>query len=330
MIELTFAQNFSIIALNAQDSIHLTTAKKAALRCMAAAVILELYLDKQFNVNSENLTFTKQDLSNPSINFYQETILKIILGRNESMSDTLSNYLSPVIKLSNKQLKEIERTLADSLKGIDALEEIPNLLGCDLEFKTAGVSIKEYRSNGELYTKITEGLRAEILEDSVMTEEAILMLWLMRESGSIYDIFSKEELKRVAERINQLFEGDSFARQIFSINIHKSIETAIKNFLNIKKDIMSTQIGTGVNFVFPFFQRSQSIFIDTEAMFENKEERLRDVKARLEQYGHTFTVIRKGEVPLIKIDNFLYEAVPTAMNYQIPVQGVRLRKYPIY
>jgi hypothetical protein len=329
-MELSFAQNYCLIALNAQDSLHLTTAKKIALRCMAAASVLELYLDQGFTTNGDMLTLTRQDLEKPSVTLYEETALKAILGKNESLSATLPQYLLRASKLSNKHLENIERAFADSLKGIDALEEIPNLLGCDLEFKTAGISMKEYRSNSELYTRVTESLRAEILEDGTMTEESILMLWLMKESGCLHDLFSKEELKQVASRISELFQISSLAKEVFSVDIHKSIEIAVKNFLEAKKEIMSSAIGTGINFAFPVFQRSQSIFIDTEEFFPNKKERLRDIAARLEENGHTFTIVREGEVPLIKIDNFLYEAVPTAIPYHIPVHGIRLRRYQLY
>jgi len=329
-MELSFAQNFSLIALNAQDSLHLTTAKKVSLRCMAAAAICELYLDHGFTMKKDVLTLAIQDLEQSTTTLYQETVLKAILGKNENLSDTLPHYLTHVTKLSNKHLREVELTFADSLKVIDELEEIPNLLGCDLEFKTAGISLKEYRSNAELFTRVTESLRAEILEEGTMTDESSLMLWLLRESGCLYDIFSKEELKRVVDRINEIFESNSLAKQVLPVNIHKSIEMSVKNFLTIKRQVMSTPIGTGSNFTFPVFERSQSIFIDTEALFSNKEDRLRDVIARLEENGHTFTVIHEGEVPVIKIDNFLYEAIPTAMQYRFPVQGVRLRKYPLY
>jgi hypothetical protein len=176
---------------------------------------------------------------------------------------------------------------------------------------------------------LTESLRAEILEDGAMAEETILMLWLLRESGCLYDLFSKVEMKRVETRIYELLEGNSLAKQVLPLSIHKSIETAVKNFLKIKKEVMSTPSGTGFNFIFPVIERSQSIFIDTEAFFANKEDRLRDVKTRLEDNGHSYTVIREGEVPLIKIDNVLYEAVPYAMQYRMPVHGVRLRKCPL-
>jgi len=329
MRELSFALSFSVMALNAQDSLRLTNAKKVSLRCMAAAAILELYMDNGFTKEGEFLTFRREELQSAVIPMYLESVVKILLGKNEIISATLPDYLSMVTKLSKRMLVEVEQGFAVFLKEANALEEIPALLGCDLEYVSAGISMKEYRSHSDLYTRITESLRAEILEEGIMTDEAILMLWLLRESGCFYDLFSKVELKRVAERMYELLDSSFLAKQVYPIQIHKSIETAIKNFLKIKKEVMSTPTGSGINFIFPLIERSQSVFIDTEEYFANKADRLSDVKARLESKGHTFAVIREGEVPLIKIDNVLYEAVPSAKQYRIPVHGVRLRKYPL-
>lgn len=329
-MELNFAQNFSIIALNAQDSLHLTVAKKISLRCMSAATILELYLNNEFETKGNLLTISKKDLQKPSITLYQESVLNAILGKKESLTDTLPNYLTSVIKFSSKELKDIERTLVDSLKGIDFIEEIPGLLGCDLQLHTAGVLIKEYRSNMNYYTRLTESLKAEFLEDAPISDESILMLWLLRESGCLHDLFSKDDIKLLGKKMSELFETNFLAKQILPLNIHTSIEMAVKNFLSRKKEIMSTPTGSGINFAFPVFERSESIFIETEAWFSNKEDRLRDVKVRLDLYGHTYTILREGKVPLIKINNFIYEAIPTAETYQVTIHGVRLRKYPLY
>jgi hypothetical protein len=330
-MELRFSQNFSLVALNAQDSLHLTNAKKVALRCIAAAAILELYLEQGFTLDKDMVTFNRKDLERPEITLYQETVLKAVLGRKESLSDTLPHLLTVVSKLSKKYLLKIERAFADSLIGNHAIEEIPNLLGCDLLFNTAGVSMKEYRSNEELFTRVIENLRAETIEEGLMTDESIFMLWLMRESGCFNDIFSDEELKRVRVRMSELFENSNLARKVLPVAIHSSLEIAIKKFLRLKRATMSTPTGTGITFAFPVFERSQSVFIDTEAYFESKEERLCDVLTRLREKGHNYTVLREGAVPLIKIDNLIYEAVPYAFNGgKMPIHGVHLRRYPLY
>jgi hypothetical protein len=157
------------------------------------------------------------------------------------------------------------------------------------------------------------------------------MLWLMRESGCFNDIFSDEELKRVKVRMSELFENSNLARKVLPVAIHSSLEIGIKKFLRLKRAAMGTPTGTGINFTFPVFERSQSVFIETEAYFEGKEARLHDVLTRLREKGHNYTVLREGTVPLIKIDNLIYEAVPSAVNGgKMPIHGVRLRRYPLY
>lgn len=328
MGELSLAQSFSLVALNAQDSRHLTNAKKVSLRCMAAATILEFVLENRVTKEGEIVKFDKKALEISST-MYQDAVIEALSGSKDTLEDTLPNILKRVTTLSGKKLKAIEHAFAGYLVALGLLEEIPALLGCDLEFETASISMKEYRSEASYYSRIAESLRAEVLEKGPMSDETVLMLWLLRESSCLYDLFSKEELKRVAERNIELLENNELAKSLYGVNVHKSIETGIKNFLKLKKEVMATPVGSGFNFVFPFIERSQSIFIDTESYFANKAERMRVIRERLEKHGHTYEVVRDGDVPIIKIDNVLYEAVPHAKQYRVPVHGVRLRKYPL-
>lgn len=327
MRNFKLAQRFSIIALNAQDSIHMTTVKKIAIRCMAASVILETYLDGYFSETDDKLILEKNLLDQPNITLYQEAILQPLFNKNDIIKGDLRWWLTKASNLSNKHLKNFEHTMADSLKGSYLMEEIPNLLGCDLYYKSAGISIKEYRSSMKEYTNITEHIRAEILEEGLVEDEIIFMLWLLRESSCIQDIFSKNELERVAERVNELCENNTLAKILFEIHIYHGVEVAIKGFLNMKKNAIKTPTGTGVNFIFPAIERSQSIFIDTEEWFPNAKQRLDEVKDRLESNNHLYTVIREGNVPLIKVDNIIYEVIPEAIQGRIAIHGVRLRRY---
>lgn len=328
MKELHFAQNFAVIALNTEETSRLTNAKRISLRCMAAAVILELYLKDHFTKQQDRLAFEKQD-NGKALTLYQDTVLEALLGSKLELLDTLPNLLEEVTKLSKKSLKKIEDAFSNSLKERNVLEEIPSLLNCDLEFETAGIAVKAYRSDEELYAKLAESFRAESLEVGGMTDEAILMLWLLKESGRIYDLFSKDELNRVAERFNALQEDNTLAKLIFPINIHQTKESLVKNFFKLKKDIMSSPEGSGVNFIFPFIERSEAVFIETKAYFASEQERLCEVKGRLESHGIAFSVLHEGAVPLIKIGNVLYEAVPYTKQYRMPVHGVQLRRYPL-
>lgn len=330
MKELSLSQSFALIALNAQDSCNMTTVKKVALRCIAAAIVVEVYLEGGFDQIGDELLIEERMFDSDKFELYQEIIFKICLKKDNSVKGNLKWWLKKIATLRNGQLIKMEKAIVDSLKGIDIIEEIPNLLGCDLLYKDSGVIMKEYRSNIREYTRITESIRAEILEEGPICDQTIAMIWLLRESGCFHDVFSNKELEELSIRINNLYESEYLAKIIFEVNIHETIELIVKNFLDIKKRTIKTQVGTGVNFIFPILERSQSIFIETEAWFENSNKRLENIKRCLENEKHEYTVLREGKVPLIKIDNILYEAIPDAVNISgIAIHGIRLRKYPI-
>lgn len=329
MEDLTLAQGFAIISLNSLDSLHMTTAKRMVLRCIPAAVILELYLEGRFTEKEEQLVLNNEVFVQPDILLYQEEVLRHIFKNKNSLEGTFSWWLKKASALSDKSLKKVEHAITDSLKGLNLLEEIPNLLGCDLLYTTADITMREYRSSSSEYSRQTEGIRSEVLEAGELTDEDIAKLWLLRESACLSEIFTKRELDNVLPRFNELYQSSRLAKRLFGVCIHHMAETAVKNFLTLKKQVMSTPVGTGLNFDFPFIERSQSVFIDTEAMFSNSEKRLEDVLKRLKKYGHEVTVLRAGEVPLLKIDNVLYEAVADAVMGKIPIHGMRLRRYQI-
>ncbi|GAA0820728.1 hypothetical protein [Clostridium tertium] len=329
MRDFKLSQSYSIIALNAQDSIHMTTIKKISLHCIAASVILESYLNGDFIEVNDKLSLKKSYLENPNITLYQEAVFKPLFNKKEIIEEDLNWWLSKASNLSNKHLKNLEVSMTDSLKGYDYMEEISSLLGCDMFYKTAGLSLREYRSNMEEYSRVVEFLRAEVLEDGVLSDENMFMLWLLRESGCIQDIFSKGDLEIVDKRMHNLIINNKISKKLYNIHIYHGIEMAVKGFLNMKKNAIKTPTGTGINFIFPVIERSQSIFIDTEEWFPNASQRLDEVRKRLEENGHNYTIIREGAVPLIKVDNIIYEAVPEATQGRIPIHGVRLRRYPI-
>ncbi|MGX8710179.1 MAG: hypothetical protein ACQGTM_08030 [bacterium] len=324
MKDLKLTQSFSMIALNAQNSLSLTTVKKVALRCMAASVILEVLLDnhtgKGWNtVDLRNIAF-------PDSEEYCQAVLEPIQHKkvNASRPLSLKQCLKSASALSGKRLKKLEKSVADSLRSQDLIEEIPNLLGCDLYFDSAGVPYMEYRSNIPEYAAITENVKAEILENGPVTDETVCMLWLLRESGCFSDFFSLNDLETVAVRMNGLYLQSSLAKALYPIRIRRGAELAVKQFLHWKKRIFKRPFAAGINFVYPVLERSQSVFIDTEAWFSNSDKRLEDVKNRLKLYGHTFTVLQTGAVPIIKIDNLVYKAVPQAIYGRVPIHGVRL------
>ncbi|WP_405114251.1 hypothetical protein MHH28_09495 [Paenibacillus sp. FSL K6-1217] len=325
MMDLKLAQSFALIALNGQSSsLYMTNAKKVSLRAMAAAVILEAYFEGCFTPVDNELILHKEVLNQSSPTQYREAVLFPLLHNQAEVQGDLGWWMKQVSKLSNKKLKKFEIAMSDDLKAMDLLEEIPSLLGSDMYFDSAGVEMKAYRSSNGVYTSITENLRAEILEEGTVTDEIICLLWLLRESGYMHDFFSQNELEKINTRMHDLYRSNVWAKSLFPIQIHHGIELGIKQFLQTKSKIMKTYAGSSINFIFPVLERSQAVFIETEAWFDNSDTRLNAVLTRLQSYGHDVKVMEKGSIATLKIDNLLYDAVPHYVMMRVPIQGVRL------
>src|SRR5699024_11147676 len=93
--------------------------------------------------------------------------------------------------------------------------------------------------------------RSNILEEGPVTDESVIMLWLGKENGLLQAIFADKEWDRVAERFQKLPEYHDLAKLLFPITIHRLIENLVNRFLKRKKSIMTTQEGSGVNFIIP-------------------------------------------------------------------------------
>lgn len=324
MMDLKLAQSFALVALNAQSSLYMTNAKKVSLRSMAAAVILEAYLEGCFTQEDNVLTFRKEVLDPSSSTLYRETVLLPLLHDHAEVQGDLEWWLKKASMLPNKKLKKFEVAISDDLKAMNLLDEIPSLLGSDMYFDSAGVEMKAYRSNNRVYTSITENLRAEILEEGTVTDEVIGMLWLLRESGCMHDFFSRNELEKIDTRMQDLYRSNLWAKALFGIQIHHGMELGIKQLLQLKSKFVKTSAGSSLNFFFPFLERSQAVFIETEAWFDNSTKRVNAVLTRLESYGHEVKLIAGGSIATIQIDNLLYDAMPHVVIMKVPIQGVRL------
>lgn len=294
MSKLPLSRQFALLALNGLDSTHMTTAKKAALRCIMAASFLEDFIKQPFS---------------------------------EERSHTLSEEMKKISSASGRKLLEAESSINKELMSLRLMKESANLLACDMNYVTASVTIREYYSEPAEYSQIKTDIYHSLMESSSVTDETICMFWLLRESGCFYDIFTEKEEDHLPARINELYEQSSLAKALFLIVIQRPLEQAYHSFLRKKKEIFSTPFGAGILFACPMLERSQSVFIEVEEWFSNKDKRLTCVMNRLLTMGQEVEVLRSGEVPLLKINNLYYECIPSQVVVKLPIQGVRLRRY---
>lgn len=136
----------------------------------------------------------------------------------------------------------MEKETATMLEADGVMEEIPDILGCDMDYYTAGVELKAYRSDDDTYLRIREGLRAEILEDGVITTECAVLLWLLRESGCIHDPFSVAEQDRVQERMTEAVSDNEIFRALWEAEFHSAVESFAGRFLRAKHDLSSLEV----------------------------------------------------------------------------------------
>ena len=137
-----------------RDSLHMTTVKKIAVRCMAAAAILEWAMEED-GLQSEFSTISEKDVENAAAFPHRQEVFRALLKKKGAVQMPLPELLAQVTHFSRRTLKKIEHAFSDPLKGMDLLEEIPNLLGCDMDYDSASVTMREYRSDCATYTPVS-------------------------------------------------------------------------------------------------------------------------------------------------------------------------------
>lgn len=295
MGEYSLTEQFALIALDGQSSKRFTASKKVAMRGVAMAGVLEKALA-------------------------------------EVARDQVSMYLKKNIQEIRKKKKKdyllLEQEVVRRLLEQNALSKEPDLLGCDINYQTAGVSMWEYKCREEVYIRITEGVRAEILEPGEVCAETVCLLYLFRECGCMHDLFSIKEQEHVAQRFVELRVQDVLYRAILETEFHSGIQNACAAFVWQKHKLFRNPYLQGVALAFPFFDRRSAIFIDTIVLGADVSDRRAAVMRFLREKGHSCEEALLDGGYLIKIDNRYYKACPYAKSYRVPVQGVELR--PVY
>ena len=295
MKDLTLSQQYALLALDGQESIHPSVAKSAVLRAVSAARVLETELGK-----ADADSFSE-------------------------FSAELQKAVQMAKTLKKKEETQIEKEVAAVLEAEELLKEVPDILGCDMNYDTSGVELKAYLSDETSYIRIKEGLRAEILEDGPISLEDAVLLWLLRESGCIHDLFSVSEQNRVEERMTEAAVQDEKYRALWEAEFHNVFEGFMKRFVKTKSKLLKNPYLEGVNLVFPYLDRRKSVFIDMVIFGTNVADRRAAAVEYLKKKGFAVEEIRVGSETLLKIGNIYYRIFPmTKTAYKVPIQGVNL------
>lgn len=299
MKDYSLSQKYAIIGLDGMDTVHSSMAKKAALHSIAAAQLLD------------NIFTESEEVTVPQFH------------------EKLTHGLSKIKKMKKSDFHAIEKELTGLLEADGTLEEIPDLLSCDINYYTAGITMNVYRSQETIYKNIIESVRAEILEDGSITQDCVFLLWLFRESGCIHEIFSREEQEIIQNRMFELTIADEIYKILWQTEYHGMIENLTYHMLKGKKRLFENPFLEGVNLAYPFFERRKAIFIDFVVLGTNVRQRRLAVCTFLSEKGHYVEEVKYGEETILKIDNSYYRVFPNTISWTgIPIQGANL--LPIY
>ena len=299
MKELVLSRQYAVIALDGLESLHPSMAKSAVIRAIAAAKVMEEVMHTEAE-------------SDPAV---------FIPKLNEAVEG--------VKDLRKKDEKQIEEEMAGLLEADGLMEQIPDILGCDMDYYTAGVELKAYRSDEDTYIRIREGLRAEILEEGVISTECAVLLWLLRESGCIHDLFSVSEQDQVQRRMTDAAAENEIFRAMWQTEFHSAVESFAGRFLRAKHNLFKNPYLEGVNLIFPYLERRKAIFIDFVVLGTDVQSRRIAVMEHLSKMGHYVEEVKSGSETLLKIDNAYYRIFPTVKRaYKVPIQGANL--VPVY
>lgn len=329
--EYTLSQQFAIIALDGLSCIHRSAAKSAAVRGIAAAALLEEILPKE-----------------------EETDISPIeqSGKPEEFQKELEAGIAEIKKMKKKERDAVETDMKNLLTADGGIEIVPDLLGCDMNYYTAAVTMKSYRSDRDIYLSIVESVRGEVLEEGPVTLECICLLWLMRESGCLHDIFSVQEQEQIQEKMvalcaqgsgngeymdsgndgkteEQEMTDENYIHIIWNQEFHKTMEQMVKSCLKGKREAFKNPYLEGINLRFPFLDRRQAIFVDFVVLGTTVKERRQAVIDFLVKNGHHVEEVKNGTETLLRVDNAYYRIWPkTVSSGRIPIQGANLQ--PVY
>ena len=299
MKELVLSRQYAVIALDGLESLHPSMAKSAVIRAIAAAKVMEEVMHTEAE-------------SDPAV---------FIPKLNEAVEG--------VKDLRKKDEKQIEEEMAALLEADGLMEQIPDILGCDMDYYTSGVELKAYRSDEDTYIRLREGLRAEILEEGVISTECAVLLWLLRESGCIHDLFSVSEQDQVQRRMTDAAAENEIFRAMWQTEFHSAVESFAGRFLRAKHNLFKNPYLEGVNLIFPYLERRKAIFIDFVVLGTDVQSRRIAVMEHLSKMGHYVEEVKSGSETLLKIDNAYYRIFPTVKRaYKVPIQGANL--VPVY
>lgn len=312
-------KEYCLISLNAERINENTLTMRIKNKCIASAILLQFFLE-----NNQNYVLKRDIIKN--IPEKLKFIHYILDGSSEEI--TLNELLDELKKLDSENYNKIANVQKENFIKSENLEMISALLECDLNYENSSVQLYEYRSNSREYTDMISNIRKAVFNSEKISDEKMILIWLLNESQDLLKIFDDSEIGFLNEIIEQMCKEKKIFDILFKNTIFNRVDKFENNFLKEKEKWAKTEIGLGVVSRIPILQKSESIFIETQKMFTDNLQRIKAVEERVREKGHLFEIISSGsKTAIVKIDNSYYELIPDAVRvYFTNIHGVRLKR----
>lgn len=310
--------DFALLALNGMDSEEGSFFLKAVYRSLVAAFVVEAFLQKETSraLSADEISALNGDLFAPEF-----------LGAKEK-NHTLPEWLSKVKRVSNKKIRAMVRPFMEKMQQRGKLDVIHSLLENDLYYEEEAFEMTEFRVEKIAYQRILIEFKKDWLEKGMPSNRTIALYWLLEQNGLLGRLFNAEEQAICAEQKAKRYHKNDLAKMLWKETVLSPIVRLAKDSMLKKVGFFQTAVGIGLAFSFPFLAKKEAIFIVGENWISKTEEVLPEIVGKIRQKGHRCLILRKGKVPLVEIDNVLYEAIPHIRTFRYSsVFGLQFRRY---
>ena len=194
MKNLSFTQEFFLCALKPHGSTTLTNSTESST-CLLAGGILELLMDGYISIDDKKKMFINKDLSTDKM--YLTPIYELIKNNKPMKIETIAEKYAFDFTLPNEFFKSVGYSIvADGYVVKEANQGL---------FKN---KVRFFPNEKEV-TKVVEKLRAELLEEGNVSDEAIVLGALLNKSGLIKKYFSKYEMQKLNDRLKEIKQSEA-------------------------------------------------------------------------------------------------------------------------
>lgn len=310
-------QDFAVLGLNGLDCDSKNFFTKAFYRSLIAAYVLEAFAQTE-----QNRLTAKQISEFHSGKFLAEEIVR------EEKPYLLGEWLREIKKIKTDKVVAMNRAFIREAKKSGKIEEVTGLLEYDLYYEDQAFDFREFRVEKILYQKTLYSFKKDWLESKTPNNRSITLFWLLEQNGLLSRIFNKEEQMCCEEQKVRAYTRSGFAKLLWQNKLLSSIVQTAKEAMSVKNGFFRTAIGVGLAYCFPVLAKREAVFIGGENWISTSENAADEVIQKLKKRGHLCLLRRKGKVPLIEIDNVMYEMLPSVRTFRFSsVFGFQLRRY---